>query len=527
MARKICVKLILELRESGLSVNQIASSRHISKHSVSDVFRIAKEKDIRFKDIQFLDPDEVYRLVYPDKHVNETMYALPDYESIHKALGGTGVTLKLLWEEYQDKCREDETLPVGYTKFCEGYREYTITSKLTNHLDHKPGDKVEVDWSGPTMRYSDLYTLEEVKVYLFVATLPYSQYVYVEPCLDMKMETFIRCNIHMLEFFGGVPRRIVCDNLKTGVVSHPREGDIILTDDYDAFGLHYVTAIMPAGVKKPKQKASVEGSVGKIATKIIARLRDREYHTYADLCAGVSKCLDEFNKSPFQKREGGSRYVVWSQEERDYLRPLPDLPYEIAHWVYGRSVGLDFHVAYQKNRYSCPYQYSGKKVDLRITDKTLEIFYKSERLTSHLLIPGYLSNRWSTHTEDMPPAFQNITDWDDERIRRWAAAIGEYTAKTIDRIFESVSIKEQGYNSALSVLRLSKAYSDARLETACELALTRGTRSPRYRHLKAILASNQDIAYLEQKTIKEATISDDSHIGYLRGDSYYGGNSNV
>ena len=166
-------------------------------------------------------------------------------------------------------------------------------------------------------------------------------------------------------------------------------------------------------------------------------------------------------------------------------------------------------------------------MDLRITDKTLEIFYKSERLTSHLLIPSYLSNRWSTHTEDMPPAFQNITDWDDERIRRWAAAIGEYTAKTIDRIFESVSIKEQGYNSALSVLRLSKAYSDARLETACELALTRGTRSPRYRHLKAILASNQDIAYLEQKTIKEATISDDSHIGYLRGDSYYGGNSNV
>ena len=115
----------------------------------------------------------------------------------------------------------------------------------------------------------------------------------------------------------------------------------------------------------------------------------------------------------------------------------------------------------------------------------------------------------------------------DERIRSWASTIGPNTLEVIDRIFRGVQIKEQGYNSALSVLRLSKAYSDARLETACELALTRGTRSPRYRHLKAILASNQDIAYLEQKTIKEATISDDSHIGYLRGDSYYGGNSNV
>ena len=236
MARKICVKLILELRESGLSVNQIAKTRHISKHSVSDVFRIAKEQGIRFQDIQFLEPDEVYRLVYPDRHINETIYAIPDYEKVHTELGRTGVTLKLLWEEYQDQCREEETLPVGYTKFCDGYRQYTIVNKLTNHLDHKPGDKAEVDWSGPTMQYTDFFSLEEVTVYLFVAVLPYSQYVYVEPCLDMKMETFIRCNIHMLEFFGGVPRRIVCDNLKTGVVSHPKEGDIVLTDDYDAFG---------------------------------------------------------------------------------------------------------------------------------------------------------------------------------------------------------------------------------------------------------------------------------------------------
>lgn len=527
MARKICAKLILELRESGLSVNQIAQTRHISKHSVSDVFRIAQEQGIRFRDIQFMEPDEVYRLIYPDKHVNETMYAVPDYENVHKSLGGTGVTLKLLWEEYQEKCREEETLPVGYTKFCNGYKQYTIAAKLTNHLEHKPGDKVEIDWSGPIMRFTDYYSLEEVKVYLFVATLPYSQYVYVEPCLDMKMETFIRCNIHMLEYFGGVPRRIVCDNLKTGVVSHPKEGDIVLTDDYDAFGLHYVTAIMPAGVKKPKQKASVEGSVGKIATKIIARLRDRKFDTFEELCSGVKQCLKEFNNAPFQKREGGSRYQVWSQEEKEYLRPLPDLPYEIAHWVYGRSVGLDFHIAYLKNRYSCPYQYAGKKVDLRITDKTMEIFYKNERLTSHILLPSYVQNKWSTHTEDMPEAFQKITEWDDERIRKWADSIGEYTSKVVDLIFQSVDIKEQGYNSALSVLKLSRSYSDGRLETACELALSRGTRSPRYRHLKAILASNQDITYLEQKTIRESYASDDSLIGYLRGDKYYGGKGNA
>lgn len=521
MARKISVKLILELRNSGLSVNQIANSRHISKHSVSDVFRIANEKEIQFKDIQFMEADEVYRLVYPEKHANETAFVLPDYEKVHKSLGRTGVTLKLLWEEYQDACREEGTLPVGYTKFCEGYRDFTIVNRLTNHLEHKPGDKIEIDWSGPTMSFVDTYSLETVKVYLFVAVLPYSQYVYVQPCLDMRMETFIRCNIQMLEYFGGVPRRIVCDNLKTGVVSHPREGDVILTDDYDAFGLHYVTAIMPAAVKKPKQKASVEGSVGKIATKIIARLRDKKFGSFSELCDGVKMCLNEFNRTPFQKRTDGSRYEVWSQEEKAYLRPLPEIPYEIAHWIYGRSVGLDFHILYLKNHYSCPYQYSGKKVDLRITDKKLEIYYQNERLTSHLLFPAYLSNRWSSHNEDMPPAFQNITIWDDERIRRWAKSIGENTATTIELIFASVDIKEQGYNSALSVLKLSKSYSEGRLETACELALLRGIRSPRYRHLKAILSSNQDLVFLEQKTIRESSV--DEPIGYLRGEDYYAG----
>ena len=127
----------------------------------------------------------------------------------------------------------------------------------------------------------------------------------------------------------------------------------------------------------------------------------------------------------------------------------------------------------------------------------------------------------------MPEAFQKITEWDDERIRKWADSIGEYTSKVVDLIFQSVDIKEQGYNSALSVLKLSRSYSDGRLETACELALSRGTRSPRYRHLKAILASNQDITYLEQKTIRESYASDDSLIGYLRGDKYFGGKGNA
>lgn len=195
------------------------------------------------------------------------------------------------------------------------------------------------------------------------------------------------------------------------------------------------------------------------------------------------------------------------------------MPYVIAEWVYGRSVNVDFHVVYLKNRYSCPYQYVHKKVDLKVTDTTIEIYYQGERVTSHNKFPDYVKNRYSTHQEDMPPAFRNIVEWDDERICRWASSIGKYTRQAVDRIFASVSIKEQGYNPCLAVLRLSRTYTDERLELACELAFSRGIKVPRYHHLKTLLSTNQDLVYKEQQTaVKPA---EDTSMGYLRGSDYY------
>lgn len=252
MAKKIKVKLILELRAANMSQREICRSIKISSHSVSDVCKIATEKDIKYDDIKDKSDEEVYQLFFPNKFVTDTLYKQPDYSQIHSELKKTGVTLKLLWNEYKDTCVADGELSFGYTKFCEGYSDHVTANSLTNHLRHKPGMVCEVDWSGPTMKIVDATTGELITVYLFVATLPYSQYSYVEPCLDMKQNTWIKCNVNMFEFFGGSTVRITCDNLRTGVVSHPREGEIILNEQYEAFGNHYYTAIMPAGVRKPK-----------------------------------------------------------------------------------------------------------------------------------------------------------------------------------------------------------------------------------------------------------------------------------
>ncbi len=213
MANKINVKLIMELKAAGLSQNNIARTRHISKASVSDVLHIAAEKLISFDDIRDKPDDEVYRLFYPDKFAVESMFKSPDYDHVHNELKKIGVTLKLLWQEYKDDCNKEGGIPVGYTKFCEDYSKYMTACSLSNHLEHKPDQACEVDWSGQGMQIINKDTEEISKAHLFVACLPYSQYAYVEPTLEEKQDTRLRCHIHMYEFFGGVPIRTTCDNL--------------------------------------------------------------------------------------------------------------------------------------------------------------------------------------------------------------------------------------------------------------------------------------------------------------------------
>ena len=519
MSQKIRVKLIMRLAESGMSQNAIARLHHISKRSISDVLSIAKERGISFGDVASLTDEEAYRQFYPDRHIYETVYRQPDYAHIHEELKRVGVTLKLLWQEYQATCSSSGQFAFGYTKFCMGYEAYTASNNLTNHLAHRPGDACEVDWSGKVMKLVDRATGEVFKVFLFVGTLPYSQYSYVEPCLDCKERTWLRCHIHMYEFFGGVPRRTICDNLKTGVIAHPREGEIVLNEAYEAMANHYMTAIMPAPVKRPKAKASVEGTVGKLATAVIARLRNETFHDFDALKKAVRTALNEFNKLPFQKRPG-SRYELWL-DEKNFLEKLPDIPYELAEWLRDRKVYPNCHVSVEKNFYSVPHNYAGHKVDVKLMEATLEIYHNNQCISRHRRFPKGISGKYDTRKEDMPPYF-NQPEMNGERMCRWADKIGPATRMVVDRIFESVRIQEQVYNSVLSVLKLDKKFSPSELEAACRKALEQ-FHSPRYRHLKAILSAAQSPGRVEAK-IKSAGSSTK---GLVRGASYYGGDSHA
>lgn len=511
MARRIKTKLVMELRARGMSRKAIARTRKMSMHTVMAVFDAADEHDVHWDDIKELSDGEVFALLFPERVAAEKIIFQPDYDYVHSELKKTGVTLKLLWQEYSDIAREDGSTPVSYTSFTRGYSDYTVHRNVTNHLDHKPGQVMEVDWSGATMRIISIESAEITKAYLFVAVLPYSQYTYVEATLNMKQNAWLACHVNAYEFFGGVALRCVCDNLKTGVISHPKEGEIVLNEAYESLARHYMCAIMPTNIAKPKQKASAEGAVGKIATAVIAALRNEKFFTLEQLNRAIRKRLELYNSTPFQKREG-SRKEIFELVERECLAPLPETPYEICEWVYNRSVNLDFHVTYKTNRYSVPHTLIGKKVDLKITDSVVEVYERGTRVASHVRYPDYVRYKPRTQEEHMPPEFVK-PEWDDERMRRWANDIGENTGAVIERVFGDVQIKEQAYNPVMAILNLSKTYGERRLEAACAYALLKAP-APRYRLLRSILASGTDSLIEPASPPKESG-------GYVRGSSYY------
>ena len=516
MVRKIPAKLVLELRAQGLSARAIAAGQGISRNSIAAVFEAVDRAHIRWDDIAELSEAEVYHAVFPHRGEHQSVYAQPDWDTVHKELARVGVTLKLLHSEYVDHHAPTGQPVMSYDRFCRIYQKYVLQSGVTSRVGHKAGQTVEVDWSGPTMQLEDPVTGKTQKVYLFVACLPFSRYAFVEPTLNMQQNTWLAAHVAMYEFFGGSVPRIVCDNLKTGVIERPREGEIVLNTAYREMAGHYSAAVLPARIRAPKDKSSTENTVGHVATWVIAALRKRSFATLGQLRQAVYQQLAAYNREPFQKR-AGSRVSVFEAEERHLLRPLPAAAYEISDWVYGRRVARNSHITWAKNFYSVPYTHIGEKVDVRITETMVEIYRNHQRLCSHLRLPAIAVNEYATNDADLPagPGYQQ---WDQDRVRAWAERIGANAQTVVDRIFAAVSIAEQGLDPALAVLRLARRYSHQRLEVACALALASRVPSPRYAHLRPILESGQD------KTGLIATPqTDHDPAGYVRGADYYAG----
>ena len=517
MVRKIRAKLILQLRAEGLSGRAIAASQSISRNSIRSVLDAADAADLTWDDVADRPDDEVYELLFPGRGQHHSIFTQPDWDRVHKELARVGVTLKLLHAEYTDDCAAAGAPAMGYDRFCRTYQRHVLVTGVASRVGHKPAQTVEVDWSGPTMTLHDPVTAATTTVYLFVGYLPFSRYSFVYPSPDMTQQSWLRAHVAMFDAFGGSVPRIVPDNLKTGVITHPRDGEIVLNDAYREMATHYSAAVLPGRVRKAKDKPSVENTVWHVAMRVIARLRDRRFTSLPELTAAVTDQVTAYNQEDFQKR-AGSRASVFVEEEQPLMTPLPQVAYEISRWVYGRRVQRNGHVVWEKNYYSVPVAYIGTSVDLRITDRVLQIYSGQQRLSSHLLLPEGSANQYRTNDADLPSG-ERYQPWDAPRVREWAGRVGPSMTVVVNRIFESVAVDEQGLNAALAVLRLTRRYSAERVEAACRIALAGPVRSPRYVHLHPLLATGQDqMARLrpqQEEPVEES--------GFVRGADYYAG----
>jgi transposase len=508
---------ILRLNALGLSRRNIAASISRSRNTVSDVLERAAKLGLKWPLELELTDAELERMMYPGKSSGKPNVKTPDFERIHKELAHSGVTMTLLWDEYCRACREGGEIPYQYSQYCKMYRKYATVTKATMHINRKPGEQMETDWAGQTAFIRDSVTGDDIPAYVFVAVLPSSQYAYVEAFLNQKLESWINAHVHAFTYFRGVPRMVVPDNLKTGV-DKPSWYTPQINRTYHEMAEHYGTAIVPARVMHPKDKPSVEGTVGHISTWIIAALRKGTYFSASELNNEIAAKLFEFNGRPFQKRPGNRR-SAFLEEERDMLLPLPTTPYEIASWKKA-TVAYNYHISVDGCYYSVPYEYIKHLVDVRITSRMVEVFYNSVRICSHPKLHDK-SGQYRTIDDHMPPKHRASGDWNAGRFISWAESMGPNTAEAIRSLLSRYKVEQQGYRSCMGILKMADKYSVERLESACARALSY-TPQPSYKNISAILQSGQDKTKTHEDRHMSSSGADDTH-SFIRGAKYYGG----
>jgi transposase len=465
----------------GRSNREIAQAVRVSPTTVADYLRRARQAGLSWPLAENLTERAVEAALFPPTAASRVKRPEPDWAAVHRQSGRSGVTLELLWQEYRERHPDG----YQYSAFCLHYRAFAQTLPVTLRQTHAPGERLFVDYSGQTVPIVDPTTGEEHRAQIFVAVLGASNYTFVEATWSQGLADWLGSHVRCLEFLGGVPELLVPDNLKSAVKS-PSRYEPDLNPSYAELAAHYGVTVLPARARKPRDKAKVEAGVLLAQRWILARLRRQRFFGLDELNRAIRPLLADLNRRPF-KRLPGSRQSAFETVDRPALKPLPPARYEFAEWKRA-VVGIDYHVELERHYYSVPYRYARQSVDVRSTATTVEIFHRGERLASHprSRLPG----RHTTVAAHLAPAHRAVAGWNAPRFLDWAARIGPHTQTAIERVFQARVHPQQGYRTALGILRLAKAYGNDRLEAACQRAAR--LRVVTYRSLASILKHGLD-----------------------------------
>jgi len=458
------IKEVLRLKyEAGLSNRAIAGACNISNSTVGQYLRRAKAAGVGWP-LGELSEDELYQKLFGEPEPEpEKVKPLPDWEEVRKELRQKGVTLRLIWIEYLEKH------PDGYkhAQFGEYYRRWQKAhDEPSMHNTHVGGERMQVDYAGLKIPIADPETGEVSQASVFVAVLPASNYTYAEVQSSENQCNWNNGHVRAIEFFGGVVRIVVPDNLKTGV-QKPNYYEPDINPSYQELAEHYQFAVLPTRVKKPKDKGKVENGVQNVERWVIAPLRKRTFFSLAEVNRAIREQLDQLNNK-VMLAVGRTRRQEFEDIDRPNLRPLPEKPYEYAIRKTVR-VNIDYHVEFEKHLYSVPHSLIHQEVELHATEHMLEIFHKGKSVAVHprSFKPGH----FSTLHEHMPPNHQFVDQVNAKQLLHWAETVGPQTAALVDATLKSRPYPEQAYRSCLGILSLAKKHPQAQMEQACQAAL--------------------------------------------------------
>jgi transposase len=460
-----------------------------ARSTVGEMVRRAQAAGLTsWEQVEALNDAEVEARLYPfspnGPFSRATARPLPDWAQVHEELKrhrDINLTLTILWQEYKEQHPED-----GYqqTQFFAYYARWKQRLAISMRQEHRAGEKSFVDFCAG-LSLTDRRTGEKIPTELFVGCLGASSYTYAEAVLSQDLPAWLLCHVHMYEFFGGVSEITTPDNLRAGVTK-PCRYEPEINPSYNDLARHYGTAIIPARVRKPRDKAKVEAAVLVAQRWILARLRRRIFYTLAEMNEAIRECLELLNNRVMRHLKK-SRRELWEALDRPALKPLPPVRYELAQWERTR-LRINYHVRYDDHHYSAPYTLIDKELWVRATAETIEVLHQGMRVASHQR--SFLKGKYTTLPEHMPPAHRGVAEWTPERISRWAEKIGPHTRRLVQEVLRRRPHPQQAFNSALGIIRLSQPHGAQRLERACQKALA--LDSPSYKTIETMLKNRME-----------------------------------
>jgi transposase len=509
------IKQIIQHYTEGHGSKAISKMTHTSRNTVKDYIQRFKTFGVPWNEIQNMDNQTLFN-IFTKRLEESTQIQDPKYTMLQsllpeivKALRKKGMTIFEQWSRYK------LNHPQGYqsSQFSFYLRSYLKTKETSMHIDHKAGDKIYVDFCGDKLKIVDLLTGELIPVEVFVAILGCSQLTFVCAVRSQKTEDFIWGCKKAFEYFEGVTRAIVPDNLKAAVIK-TNKYEPQLNPLFETFCEHYGTVVIPARVYKPKDKALVEGAVKLTYQKIYVGLRDQIFHSLEELNIAILELLELYNNAPLNKEE--SRRVRFEQEERSEMIPLPELPYEIREMKIC-TVYTNGHIklSVDKNFYSVPYEYVGKKVKVLYNSSVVEIFHQYTMLANHPR--SYRRNAFTTTMDHLASTHQFIGGRTEEYYLTKGLSISPEVGAYLKVVFDNHDHPEQSFLICQGILNLSPGVDSIRLSNACKRGMEYGVYN--YHTIVNILKKGLDNYSLEDETLSEKTKTP-KHKN-IRGKAYY------